>query len=166
MFFGLGAVAAIATVIISFNNPRAIFWIMLGTMKVLICSLYVQVSLPNFILWAPDGLFVSLIFTSVFCHLLERYYVFKWEMVFQRFVLISVLFSLADFLNVPLGSVIYENVNTFLYAVCLALIFANSLVKARILNGNQNIKLNALLRRIGCNSKHVNRKHGWAERWV
>lgn len=165
MFYGLGALAAIFTVLISYNNPRAIFWVGLGSLKVLVCSLYVQVALPNVNLWMPDGIFVSLIATTVFCHLLEKYRVFEWELVLYRLVFLSMLISAANFLGIPFVSDFYGPLNIVLYATSFILIFANSLLYAGVLSTNKIKRLNRALKYIGCNSKQLHKERGWAERW-
>ena len=165
MFIELGAIAVVATVMISANNPRAIFWIALGSFKILLCSLYVHFvpSGHNFDL--PDGAFISLILTGVFCQLLDKFRVFEWELVLLRLVLLSLAISAAKFLSIPVLSQFYGPLNAVLYSASLVLIFVNSLLKARLLNGDFTRKLNRFLKAIGCNSRQLEKKRGWVERW-
>lgn len=165
MFFGLGAAAVVVTVLISYNNPRAIFWVLLGSAKVLICSVYVHVMLPNVNGWAPDGVFVSLIATALFCHILEKYRVFEWELVLYRLVFLSMIISAGNFLGIPFVSDFYTPLNMVLYAVSFVLIFANSLLKAGVLSSNKIKRLNKVLKSMGCNSKQLHKERGWVERW-
>ena len=163
--FGFGASAAIATIFISFNNPRAILWVTLGSLKVLVCSIYVQISFPNGNIQMPDPFFVTLIFTAIFYHLLEKYRVFEWELVLQRLVFLSLFTTAAKFLNVPVVSQAYGPLNTVFYVLSFCLIFANSLCKAGLLKTSQIKGLNRFLKSIGANSKQLEKKKGWAQRW-
>ena len=165
MFSGFGILAVILTVFVSFNNPRAILWVTLGSLKVLICSIYVQIDFPNVNVSMPEPVFVSLIFTAVFCHLLEKYRVFEWELVLQRLVFLSLVITAAKFLHVPVVSQVSESLNTILYALSFLLIFANSLCKAGLLKTNQIKSLNRFLKSIGANSKELEKKGGWVQRW-
>ena len=165
MLIGFGAIAVIATAIISLNNPRAIFWLALGSVKILLCFFCVYFEFQNFDFGGSNGVFVSLICTAIFCHLLEKYRVFEWELVLLRLVSLSLVISAAKFLNIPVISQFYEPLNTVLYSVSLVLIFVNSLLKARLLSGDFTKKLNRFLKSIGCNSRHLKKKGGWVERW-
>lgn len=165
MFFGIGAAAVIATIFVSFNNPRAIFWVTLGTAKVLICSLYDQIDLSGFKFWLPDALFISIIFTAFFCHLLEKYRIFEWELILYRLVSLSLIISAAKFFNVPVISTFYVPLIIALYAISFVLIFANSLCKAGLLHSKYTKRLNRFLKSIAANSKEVQKKQGWIQRW-
>ena len=166
MLYGLGAFAVLATVVISFNNPRAIFWVTLGSAKVLFCSLYVHMSYLNVNLWFPDDVFVSLIATAIFCHLLDKYRIFRWELVLYRLVLLSMIVSAGKFFGVPILSQLHTPLNILLYSASFALIFVNSLLKAGLLTGDNIKRLNRFLKTIGCNSKELEKTGGWAQRWL
>lgn len=165
MLYGFGAVAVVATVLISFNNPRAIFWVLLGSAKVLFCSLYVHTNLFYVNVWAPDGVFVSLIGTAIFCHVLDKYRVYEWELMLYRLVFLSLIISAAKFLNIPVISDFYGPLNIVLYAVSFILICANSLLKAGLIDSDKVKKLNRFLKSIRCNSKPLQKNRGWVERW-
>ena len=165
MFIGLGAIAVGATVMISANNPRAIIWIALGSLKVILTYFCVHYDLKHLDFGGPDGAFISLIYTAIFCHLLEKYRVFEWELVLLRLVSLSLVISAAKFLSIPVIAQFYGPLNIVLYGASIILIFVNSLLKARLLSGSFTRKLNRFLKSIGCNSKQLEKKGGWVERW-
>ena len=166
MLFGLGAFALVTTLVISYQNPRAIFWLLLGSAKVLICSFYDLAILPYGMGWAPDGLFVSLIATAVFCHLLEKYHIYEWELVLYRLVFFSMLVSAARFLDMPVISELYDALIYTAYGASFVLIFANSLKKSELLDEQTNQALDGMLSALGANSRRISRKQGWAQRWL
>ena len=165
MFFGLGGAATITTVIISFNNPRGLIWLLLGTVKVLICSTYVHVDLLN-VNWIPKPLYLIIITTAVFSHLIEKYGKFEWELVLYRLMLLSAGILIASLLHVPWISDQRDYLIAIVYLFALTLIFVNSLARAHVLSGDQVQKLNRLLKNLGCNCQPFERQNGWVRRWV
>ena len=165
MLLGFAAFGLVTTLVISYQNPRAVFWLLLGSAKVLICSIYDYAILPYGIGWAPDGIFVSLIATAMFCHLLEKYHIYEWEMVLYRLVFVSMLVSAARYVNEPVLSGMYQALTYALYSVSFVLIFANSLIKSGLLNEESNRALDGLLSALGANSRRMPKRQGWAQRW-
>lgn len=166
MLQALGLFAVITTLMISFNNPRAVIWLGLGSLKVLLCSVYDVMGLSHVVSWAPDAVFVSVIGTAIFIHIIGTIKVLDWELVLYRLACLSLALGTARFLGVPYTSEIYLPVMVTFYGFSLGVIFANSLVKSGILNGQNNKNIKELLQLMGCSSDKLHYSKGGAQRWL
>lgn len=165
MFQALGLFAVVATLAVSFNNPRAFVWLGLGSLKVLICSAYDHLGLPNVISWAPDAIFVSMIATVMFCHIIENIKILYWEQALFRLACLSIVITAGKFLGIPFLKDVYLPVMIAFYAFSIVVIFANSLVKSGLINGQHKKNINDLLQLMGCSSDVMKHKGG-AQRWL
>lgn len=155
MFLALGFFAVFVTMAISFNNPRAFVWLGLGSLNVLICSLYDHLSFPNVTSWAPSAVFISLIATTAFCQVIDKIKSFEWERVLFRLASLSIVVIGGKFLTVPFLQDIYAPVIIAFYAFSIVVIFANSLVVSGLINGKKKKDINDILKFLGCSSDRL-----------